>query len=133
MALPIRENNAKYLTIKLGIEEPDHVKVGMGVLPIIEDLRTEMEIASVSPSSLEVRKALHNFLRSVRSLNNKTAKKVMEAMEDMAAEAGRCYDADYIWPEAVTEESEEPVNELGELHEQFGGYIIIKHKNRIIF
>ena len=119
VALPIGENNAKYLTIKLGIEEPDYIKVGMGVLPIIEDLRTELEIASVSPSSLEVRKALHNFLRSVRGLNNKTAKKVMEAMEDMATEVGRCYDADYIWPEAVTEESEEPVNELGELHEYF--------------
>ena len=24
-----------------------------------------------------------------------------------------------LWPEAVTEESEEPVNELGELHEYF--------------
>ena len=133
VALPIGENNAKYLTVKLGIEEPDNAKVGMGVLPVIEDLRTELEIASISPSSLEIRKALHNFLRSVRSLNNKTAKKVMEAMEDMATEVGRSYDPEYIWPEAVTEESEEPVNELGELHEHYVGDIIIKHRTRIIF
>ena len=92
-----------------------------------------MEIASVSPSSLEIRKLLHNFLQSVRSLNNKTAKKVMKAMEDMVTEAGRSYDPEYIWPEAVTEESEEPVNELGELHEHYAGDIIIEHRTRIIF
>ena len=133
VALPIGENNAKYLTVKLGIEEPDHIKVGMGVLPVIEDLRTELEVSSMSPSSLEIRKALHNFLRSVRSFNNKTAKKVMEAMEDMATEAGRSFDPDYIWPESVTEESDEPVDELGELHEYYAGDIITKHRNRIIF
>ena len=68
----------------------------------------------MSPTSLEIRKSLHNFLRSVRGLNNKTAKKVMEALEDMATEASRSYDPDYIWPESITEESNEPVDELGE-------------------
>ena len=124
VALPIGENNAKYLTVKLGIEEPAHVKVGMGILPVIEDVRTEVEVANIGPSSLEIRKALHNFLRSVRSLNNKSAKKVMEAMDDMATEVGRSYEADYIWPESVNEESEEPVDELGECHEFTLGNII---------
>ena len=126
VALPIGENNAKFLTIKLGIEESIHAKVGMGILPVIEDLRSEEEVASVSPSSLQIRKALHNFLRSVRGLNNKTAKKVMEAMEDMATEAGRSFDPDYIWPEAVTEESDEPVDELGELHEYYVRNVITR-------
>ena len=114
VALPIGENNAKYLTVKLGIEEPVHAKIGMGILPVIEDMRTEEEVANISPSSLEIRKAVHNFLRSVKSLNNKSAKKVMEAMEDMTTEVSRSYEPDYIWPEAVTEESDEPVDELGE-------------------
>ena len=35
-------------------------------------------------------------------------------MEDMATEVGRSYEADYIWPESVTEEGDEPVDELGE-------------------
>ena len=32
---------------------------------------------------------------------------------------GRSYDPDYIWPEAVAEECDEPVDELGELQEYY--------------
>ena len=67
----------------------------------------------------------------MKSLNNKSAKKVMEAMEDMATEVGRSYEADYIWPESVTEEGDEPVDELGELHEVESIITIKVNVNRI--
>ena len=114
VALPIGENNAKYLLVKLGIEEPARADVGMGILPVIEDVRKEEEIASISPTSLEIRTALHNFLRTVKGLNNKSAKKVMEAMEDMNTEVAKTFEPEFIWPEAAGVESEEPVDELGE-------------------
>ena len=50
----------------------------------------------------------------------------MEAMKDIATEAGRNYDPDCIWPEAVTEESDEPVDELGELHEYYVKNVITR-------
>ena len=116
VALPIGENNAKYLLVKLGIEEPVRADVGMGILPVIEDVRKEEEIANISPSSMEIRTALHNFLRTVKSLNNKSAKKVIEAMEDMNTEVAKTFDPEFVWPEAAGVETDEPVDELGEWH-----------------
>ena len=117
VALPIGDNNAKSLIIKLGIEEPTGSKVGMGVFPIIEDLRKEEEVANVCPTSLEVRTALHNFMRTGKGFNNKTAKKVLEAMEDAPAEVAKNYESEFIWPEAASVEGDEPVDELGEWHD----------------
>ena len=117
VALPIGENNTKHLTIRLGILEPSGSNVGMGVFPIMEDLRGEEETTNVFPTSLEVRTALHNFMRTVKGFNNKSAKKVMEAMEDITAEMAKNYDPELIWPEAVSVESDEPVDELGKCYD----------------
>ena len=117
VALPIGENNAKHLIIKLGIEEPAGSNVGMGVFPIIEDLRKDEEVANISPTSLEVRTALHIFMRKVRGFNSKSAKKVLEAMEDTATELAKNYDPEMIWPEAASVEGDDPVDELGEWHD----------------
>ena len=100
VALPIGDNNAKHLVVKLGIQEPNNTKIGMGILPVIEDVRTEGEVANIYPTSLEIRTAMHNFMRTVRAYNNKTAKKVIEAMEDMTTEVNKSYDPDFIWPDA---------------------------------
>ena len=115
VALPIGINNAKYAIIKMGVMEPAGAKVGMGVWPIIEDIRTAEEAAGIFPSSLEVRKALHSFMRSCKGLNNKTAKKVLEAMED-TAELNKNFDPEFLWPEAPETESEDLVDEFGEWH-----------------
>ena len=117
VALPIGENNTKHLTIRLGILEPSGSNVGMGVFPIMEDLRGEEETTNVFPTSLEVRTALHNFMRTVKGFNNKSAKKVMEAMEDITVEMAKNYDPELIWPEAASVESDEPVDELGKCHD----------------
>ena len=108
-AVSISENNAKYLTVKLGIGELVHA---MGILPDIEDLRKEEEVANISPSSPNIRKALNNFLRRVSGLNNKSAKKEMKSMEDMATDIVRSCEADYIWPESG-KKSPENVAKLG--------------------
>ena len=115
VALPIGINNAKYAIIKMGIAEPSSAKVGMGVWPIIEDIRTVEEAAGMFPSSLEIRKALHAFMRSCKGMNNKTAKKVLEAIED-TAELNKTFDPEFLWPEAPETESEDPVDEFGEWH-----------------
>ena len=87
------------------------------VFPIIEDLMSEDEVANVCPTSLEIRTSLHNFMRTVKGFNNKSAKKVMEAMEDTAAEVAKNYEPEVIWPEAASVESDEPVDELGKWHD----------------
>ena len=117
VALPIGDNNTKHLLIKLGVQEPSGSNVGMGVFPIIEDLRSEVEVANVCPTSLEIRTSLHNFMRTVKGFNNKSAKKVMEAMEDTAAEVAKNFEPEVIWPEAASVESDEPVDELGKWHD----------------
>ena len=113
--LPIGSNNAKYAIVKLGIVEPASTKVGMGIWPVIEDIRTSEEAANIFPTSMEIRKALHSFMRTCKGLSNKAAKKVMEALED-TDELNKSIDPEFIWPEAAETESEEPVEELGEWH-----------------
>ena len=116
VALLIGSNNAKYTHIKMGIEEPVTSKVGMGIWPVVEDIRTEEEAAGIYPTSMETRKALHSFMRSCKGLNNKTAKKVMEALLDLE-ELNKSIDPEFIWPEAADVESDEPFDELGKWHD----------------
>ena len=46
------DNNAKVMTIKLGLLEDETNPFGMGILPIIQDVRKSF------PTSLEIRKAI---------------------------------------------------------------------------
>ena len=110
VALPIGENNARQLVIKLGLEESTPAETGCGIFPVIEDLR-KGDVAR--PSSWEIRVALHNFLRSCKGFNNKSAKKTLEAMDDIAAEASKNFEPECIWPEHVAAEGDEPIDELG--------------------
>ena len=87
----------------------------MGVWPNIDDIRTVEEAAGIFPSSLEIRKALHSFMRSCKGMNNKTAKKVLEAIED-TAELNKNFDPEFLWPEAPETESNDPMDEFGEWH-----------------
>ena len=115
VALPIGEKNAKYIVVKMGVLEPTSAKVGMGIWPMIEDMRTEAETANIMPTSMEIRKGLHSFMRTCKGFNNKSARKVMESLED-ATEHSKPFEPDFIWPEAAEVEGEEPVDELGEWH-----------------
>ena len=112
VALPIGENNAKQLTVKLGIEEPASALTGLGVYPIIEDLRGAEESA-IRPSSWEIRVALHGFIRSCKGFNSKSAKKTLEAMEEVAVEAAKEFEPEFVWQEHAAAEGEEPEVELG--------------------
>ena len=114
VALPIGENNAKQLALKLAILEPSSAQVGLGILPAIEDLRKTEEEAAVRPSSWDIRVALHCFLRTCKGFNNKSAKKTLEAMEEIEIEAAKSLDPEYLWPEHASSEGEEPVDELSE-------------------
>ena len=117
VALPVGENNARQLMVKMAVEEPSTALVGLGVLPIIEDVRRTDGEALVRPSSWDVRVALHSFLRSCKGMNNKSAKKTLEAMEDIATEAAKSLDPEFLWPEHAAAEGEDPVDDLGEWHE----------------
>ena len=111
VALPIGENNARQLIIKLGIEELAPAETGLGIFPVIEDLRRGEDVSR--PTSWEIRVSLHNFLRTSKGFNNKSAKKTLEAMEDIAAEASKAFEPEIIWPEHTAAEGDEPVDDLG--------------------
>ena len=126
VALPIGENNAKHLTVKLGIEEPEPALTGFGVFPVIEDLRGG-EDSSSRPTSWEIRVALHAFMRSCKGFNNKSAKKTIDAMEEIAAESARNFEPECLWPEHVAAEGEEPIDELGKWRKHCTGNNISLH------
>ena len=50
------------------------------------------------------------------SLNNKTAKNVMEALMDLE-ELNNSIDPEFIWPAPADLESDEPFDELGKWHD----------------
>ena len=117
VALGIGDSNAKFLCVSMGVQEPASCEFGMGILPVIEDLRSEGEIASLFPSSWDIRSALFNFMRTVKGFNNKSVKKIMEAMDDIETELSRSLDPEFVWPECVASEGDEPVeDELGKWH-----------------
>ena len=71
IALIMGENNVKTASIKLGIKEMPEMEVGMGILPVIQDVRSNDQIADQFPSSMEIRKAMSHFLRGCQGFNNK--------------------------------------------------------------
>ena len=85
----------------------------MGVWPNIDDIRTVEEAAGIFPSSLEIRKALHSFMRSYKGMNNKTAKKVLKAIRHCGH---KNFHPEFLWPKAPETESNDPVDEFGEWH-----------------
>ena len=113
VALAIGDNNCKYLNVNLAVQEPRNAEIGMGVLPLLEDLRSQDEIANLFPNSWDIRVATNSFLRSSKGFNSKTAKKVMEAMDDMDTEMSRSFEPEFLWPEHASSEGEEPVEDLG--------------------
>ena len=68
VALSIGDNNSKYLCVPMMVQEPPSCGFGMGILPAIEDLRSEQERISLHPSSWELRVACNAFLRSLERI-----------------------------------------------------------------
>ena len=115
VALPIGSNNAKYTHIKMGLRSLSHLRWAW-VSGLWWRTSCLWKTAGIYPTSMETRKALHSFMRSCKGLNNKTAKKVMEALLDLE-ELNKSIDPEFIWPEAADVESDEPFDELGKWHD----------------
>ena len=106
------ENNYKAMVIKLGIKEREDQQFGMGVLPAVEDVRSNDQIAEKFPSSLEIRKAMAYFLRTCLGLNNKIPRTLQEALAE-GPDKWTPIEPEFIWPEAHTEENDDPIEESG--------------------
>ena len=104
-------NNTRAITIKLGVAEPVGSKTGFKILPLMEDMRNNEEKGK-GISSMEVRKAMFKFLRSVLGFNNRIPKKLTEAMAEIK-KVQNPVDPEWIWPEAQELESLEPLEEQG--------------------
>ena len=112
IALIMGENNTKTASIKLGIKEIPEMEVGMGILPVIQDVRSNDQIADQFPSSLEIRKAMGHFLRGCQGFNNKIPRTLQEALAE-GQDKWVAIEAEFLWPEAHTEENDVPVEDLG--------------------
>ena len=66
-------------------------------------------------NSMEIRKALAKFLRSVLGFNNRIPKKLPEALVEIKR-APNPIEPEWIWPEAHAVESLEPSEEKGWLN-----------------
>ena len=111
VALTLGEKTTRAITIKLGVEEPIGGKSGMKVWPLIEDLRPAEEQGQ-NILSMDIRKALSKFLRTVQGLNNKLPKNLDEAFEEVKKNASPS-EPEWIWPPHHEVESEEPLVEQG--------------------
>ena len=60
------ENNVKTASIKLGIKEMPEMELGMGILPVIQDVRSNDQIVDQFLSSMEIRRAMSHFLEAAR-------------------------------------------------------------------
>lgn len=109
--LTLGSNNTRAITIKLGVAEPVGSKTGFKILPLMEDMRNTEEKGK-GISSMEVRKAMFKFLRSVLGFNNRIPKKLTEAMAEIK-KVQNPVDPEWIWPEAQELESLEPLEEQG--------------------
>ena len=105
------------MEIKLGIEEPECSNFGMCILPIIEDLRSDLQIVDNFPSSLKIRKAMSELLRNCQGLNNKDPKTLQVAIS-VGMKTGINANIDwskhvknpkFIWPRVQEEESNVPL------------------------
>ena len=112
IALIMGENNVKAVSINLGIEEKEGMKFGMGILPVIQDVRSDEQIAEKFPSSLELRKAMAHFLRSCQGFNNKIPRTLQEALAE-GPDKLAVIEAEFLWPEAHSEEGDTPVEDSG--------------------
>ena len=113
VALTLGLNNTRALTIKLGVEEPIGSKTGMMLWPLVEDVRAQEERGN-NITSLDIRKGLAKFLRTVQGVNNKMPKNLHEAFEE-AKRNPTPSEAEWIWPEHHEVESIEPIEQQGRL------------------
>ena len=111
--LTLGTNNTRAIAIKLAVEEAVGSKTGLKVFPLLEDMRTEEE-KTRKPTSMEIRKALAKFLRTVQGLNNRIPKKLPEAIEEIKRSQTPS-EPEWIWPLPHEEESLEPLEETGRL------------------
>lgn len=109
--LTLGANNTRATNIKLGVAEPVGSKTGFKILPLMEDMRSSEEKAK-GISSMEVRKSMFKFLRTVLGFNNRIPKKLTEAMAEIK-KTQNPVDPEWIWPEAHELESLEPLEEQG--------------------
>ena len=111
LALTLGDRNVKAIGIKLGIQEKEG-QYGMGILPIIQDNRSDEQIMEYFPSSLEIRKTMADFLRECQGFNNKIPRTLQEALA-----AGPynlvAIEPEFLWPEAHKEESDLPLKNPG--------------------
>ena len=96
------------LVIKLGVKEPLGSKTGMKIWPIIEDLRPQEEQSRLRVLSIDVRRGLAKFLRTVQGLNNKQPRKLEEAFEEVKSKATPS-EPEWIWPPSHEIESNKPL------------------------
>ena len=95
VALILGEKTTRAITIKLGVKKPIGSKSGMKVWPLIEDLRPAEEQGQ-KILSMDIRKALSKFLRTVQGLN-KLPKNLDEAFEEVKKNAFPSK-PEWIWP-----------------------------------
>ena len=112
VALTMGENNVKAMAIKLAVKEVDNANFGMGILPIIEDVRSDEQISEKFPTSLEIRKAMFHFLRGCQGFNNKIPRTLQDALTE-GPDKWAAIEPEYIWPETHNEENDQPVEESG--------------------
>ena len=111
--LTLGTNITRAIGIKLAVEESVGSKTGFKVYPLLEDMRTDEE-KTRKPTSMEIRKALAKFLRTVQGLNNRIPKKLPEAIEEIKRNPTPT-EPEWIWPLAHEEESLDPLEEAGRL------------------
>ena len=108
------ENNVKTDSIKKGIiNEKPEMEVGMGILPVIQDVRSNDQIADQFPSSMEIRKAMSHFLRGCQGFINKIPRTLQEALVAEGQDKWVAIEAEFLRPAAQTQENDTPVENLG--------------------
>ena len=112
VALTMGDNNVKAMPIKLGLLEEETNHFGMGILPIIQDVRTNEQIGESFPTSLEIRKAMAHFLRGTQGFNNKIPRTLQDSLVE-GPDKLVPIEAEFLWPEAHVEENDIPVEEIG--------------------
>ena len=111
IALTMGENNVKAMTVKLGIGEKDEDQFGMGISPVLQDVRSDQQILEKFPLSLEIRKTMAHFLRGCQGFNNKIPRTLQESLND-APDKLVAIEAEFLWPEAHGEEHDEPLEDI---------------------
>ena len=120
IALIMGESNTKTASIKLAIKETLEMEVGMGILPVIQDVRSNDQIAEQFPTSLEIRKALGHFLRGCQGFNNKIPRTLQEALAE-GQDSWVPIEAEFLWPEAHNEENDTPIEDSGMYIKYYNG------------